>query len=136
LSAAGQATSRLCFRSLSSTTVALSHLSLPPLISSLLPPLPYLVADCHVLATRDPHRALSDASARGIDDRGPLPPAAAMVVILVVVGRWRLGGAILCSAMFFSVESLQKMLASETKIAELITQASARNRNLKLRNSD
>jgi hypothetical protein len=59
-----------------------------------------------------------------------------MVVILVVVGRWRLGGAILCSAMFFSVESLQKMLASETKIAELITQASARNRNLKLRNSD
>ena len=63
--------------------------------------LPYLVADCHVLAPSGARRALSDALARGIGARGQFPPAAAMVVILVVIGRWRLGGAILWGIYFF-----------------------------------
>ena len=98
---AGQATSCLCFHHILSTSVALSHLSSPPLVSSHLPPLPYLVADCHVLAPSGPRRALLDALAQGIGARGQFPPAAAMVVILVVIGRWRLGGAILWGIYFF-----------------------------------
>ncbi len=45
------------------------------------------------------------------------------------------GGAILWGA-FFSETSLQKTLASETKVARLITWVSARNCTLKLQNSD
>ena len=73
-----------------------------PRVFSHLLPLPYPVADCHVLAPSGPHQgALSGALARGIGARGPFLPAAAMVVILIVVGRWRLGGAILWSVIFF-----------------------------------
>ena len=58
------------------------------------------MADCHALAPSGPCCALSNALAWSIVARGFIPPAAAMVVMLVVVGRWRLRGAILCGAMF------------------------------------
>ena len=44
---------------------------------------------------------ISDMSAQGIGTREPFPPAVAMVVMLVVVGHWKFGGAILCGAIFF-----------------------------------
>jgi hypothetical protein len=59
-------TSCFCFRCLLSTAITLSHPMLPPLISSLLLPWPFLVADCRVLAPSGPRHALLDASAQVI----------------------------------------------------------------------
>ncbi len=59
------------------------------------------MANCHVFAPSGPRRALLDALAGGIGARGAFLPMVAMVVMLVVVGRWRLGGAILWGAIFF-----------------------------------
>ena len=83
-----------CCRPLSSAVAASLGLG-----SSRLPTLPYLVADSQVVAPSGPHRTLSDA-------RGAFPAAAAMVVMVVVVGRWRLGGTILwCKYDLFSEAS-------------------------------
>ena len=133
-----QATSRLHFCCLLSNGVTVSHPPSPPLVSSSrLPPLPYLMAgcQCQVIASSGPRRTLSDASARGIGAKGSFPPAAAMVVMVVVVGRWRPRGKILWGEVF-SEASSGKMLASVTKIARLITRALARNRTPKLKKLD
>ena len=73
---------------------------------SCMPLLPYLMADCQVVAP----------IARGIGTRGPFPPVAAMVVMVVVVGHWRLRGTILWGAIL-SEACPKKTLVSETKIA-------------------
>ena len=66
----GRATSCLRFRSLSSTAIVLSHPSPLPLVSSRLPRLPYLVADCQGVApTVTSHRvptALFPTRRRGV----------------------------------------------------------------------
>jgi hypothetical protein len=98
------ATSRLCFCCLLSNGVTVSHPPSPHHVSSSrLSPLPYLMAgcQCQVIAPSGPRHALSDASARGIGAKGPFLPAAAMVVMVVVVGCWRPRGMILWSAVFF-----------------------------------
>ena len=98
------ATSCLCFCCLLSNGVTVSHPPSPHHVSSSrLSPLPYLMAgcQCQVIAPSGPRHALSDASARGIGAKGPFLPAAAMVVIVDVVGSWRPRGTILWSAVFF-----------------------------------
>jgi len=65
---------------------------MPPHISSHLPLLPYLMADCHVLAPSGPCSALLVATI-GIGARGPFLQAGAMVVMLVVSCCWLLVGA-------------------------------------------
>jgi hypothetical protein len=57
---------------------------------------PLIVADCQGITRSGPHHTLSDALACGTGARGPFLPAAAMVVMVVVVGCWRLIGTILC----------------------------------------
>jgi hypothetical protein len=59
----------------------------------------------------------------------------AIVVMVVVVGRWSLRGMFF-GVQFYSEASPGKMLASETKIARLISWALARKRTPKLRNLD
>jgi hypothetical protein len=76
-----------------------------------------------------PCHAAIHTSAQVIGTMGALPPAAAMVVMLVAVGCWRLGGAILWGGLW-------KTLASGSKIEGLKTLVLARNCTSKLRNSD
>ena len=100
----------------------------PLLPTARLPTLPYIVADCQVVACSGNHHAISEASVCGIGTRGPFLPAVAMVVMVVVVGLWRLRGTIqFFEVCFFLRKSLGKCL-----IAGLITRALARNCTLKL----
>ena len=85
------------------------------------------MADCHALAPSGPCCALSNALAWSIVARGFIPPAAAMVVMLVAVGCWRLGGAILWGGLW-------KTLTSGSKNEGLKTLVLARNRTSKLQN--
>jgi hypothetical protein len=99
---------------------------------SCLPLLPYLMADCQVVAPigKGNHCILSNILAWDIGAKKPFPSAAAMVVMVVVVGHWRLGGPILWGVIV-SEACPKKTLVSETKFARLVTQALARNCALK-----
>ena len=100
----------------------------PLLPTARLPTLPYIVADCQVVACSGNHHAISEASACGIGTRGPFLPAVAMVVMVVVVGLWRLRGTI----RFFEVRFFLRKSLGKCLIAGLITRALARNCTPKL----
>ena len=85
-----------------------------------MPLLPYLMADCQVVAP----------IARGIGTRGPFSPVAAMVVMVVVVGHWRLGVQFF-GVQFYLRHAPRKHLSQKQKLQTLITQALARDRTLK-----